>query len=564
MSETTTKPPFNWRYFLQDNVTGSPLLFGWVVGLMLLTLTVTVVLLQSNTIATIVIGVIWLGSVLLTYSAEVNHRHTRFTQWLKTNLYNSVTNILLTLLLTLLLVTGVQRFFVYAIVNASFSSDPLVNRTVTQAGTMGARWGAVRVNFLNMLFFRMKDEMARIYATVAMLIVLGLPSLVVFRTDQYKGKWPRQLLTWLWGISPFFAFYFLHGFGKGGLDTQGNPTTPFRWIGFLFAIPLIAAFVLLQRLPNTLRQKNKVISLLLSLTQYLLIPLALLYVLTNQSGSGYFYALDIDQKWGGLLLTLIITVFSIVVSFPLGILLALGRRSDIQGIPPLPTYIVAVLLMLLLLPSSIQDAIAASSVAGKLLSLWPLLIPLLAYFFQRIFKGNIVATFSTLYIEIVRGVPFITILFMSIILFPLFLPPNWEVKNMWRVLAATSLFSAAYLAENVRGGLQAISKGQYESADSLGLSTFQKYRFIILPQALRLIIPTLVNHFIALFKDTSLVYLVGLFDLLEVANKISAQPDWLTVRTEPYLFLFVIYYTLSGLMAAYSQHLEKRLAVGQR
>jgi general L-amino acid transport system permease protein len=171
---------------------------------------------------------------------------------------------------------------------------------------------------------------------------------------------------------------------------------------------------------------------------------------------------------------------------------------------------------------------------------------------------------STVYIEVIRGVPLITILFMSIILFPIFLPPQMEVLSTWRVLAAVALFAAAYLAENIRGGLQSIPNGQYEAADALGLSSVRKYRLIIMPQALRAVIPAIVGQFIGLFKDTTLVAIVGLIELLGVANLISAQPDWLGVRREPYVFIAMIYFTGNFLMATYSRRLERKLGVGER
>jgi general L-amino acid transport system permease protein len=189
---------------------------------------------------------------------------------------------------------------------------------------------------------------------------------------------------------------------------------------------------------------------------------------------------------------------------------------------------------------------------------------ILAFAFQRTFNGNVLAAFSTLYIEFVRGVPLITVLFGSIILFPILLPPRMEIPNTWRILWAFAFFSAAYLAENVRGGLQAIPNGQYEAADSLGFSAYQKYRLIILPQALRVVIPAIVGQFIGLFKDTSLVTLVGVFDVLNVANAIAAQEDWLGVRREPYIFLAVLYFAGSALMTAYSRYLEKRTGLGER
>jgi general L-amino acid transport system permease protein len=126
------------------------------------------------------------------------------------------------------------------------------------------------------------------------------------------------------------------------------------------------------------------------------------------------------------------------------------------------------------------------------------------------------------------------------------------------------LFSAAYLAENVRGGLQSIPNGQYEAADAIGLSTYQKYRLIILPQALRAVIPAIVGQFIGLFKDTTLVAIVGLTDMLGAANNIAAQPNWLGVRREPYVFIALIYFIVSAVMAGYSRRLERQLGVGER
>lgn len=294
-----------------------------------------------------------------------------------------------------------------------------------------------------------------------------------------------------------------------------------------------------------------------------------------------FSSIDPDVNWGGFLLTVIITIFAIVVSFPIGLVLALGRRSQVRGIPAWLTYGVALLVTVLGLVFSTYGASlnipwlnidintaglisAARNDFELALSYWPLLVPIIAYAFQRAFNGNVVAAFSTLYIEFVRGVPLITVLFGAKILFPILLPPRTEILDSWRILWAFALFSAAYLAENVRGGLQAIPKGQYEAADSLGFSAYQKYRLIILPQALRVVIPAIVGQFIGLFKDTSLVAIVGLFDVLGVANAIAAQEDWLGVRREPYIFLAVLYFIGSAVMTSYSRYLEKRTGLGER
>ncbi|MBK7895134.1 MAG: amino acid ABC transporter permease [Anaerolineaceae bacterium] len=245
--------------------------------------------------------------------------------------------------------------------------------------------------------------------------------------------------------------------------------------------------------------------------------------------------------------------------------MALGRRSKIRGIPAWLTYGAAIVIAVVGFTQSTPAMVeAARSNLELVAAYWPILILVLAYAFQRAFNGNVLAAFSTLYIEFVRGVPLITVLFGSIILFPILLPPGVEILNTWRVLWAVALFAAAYLAENVRGGLQAIPNGQYEAADSLGFNAYQKYRLIILPQALRVVIPAIVGQFIGLFKDTTLVAIIGMFDVLGVANAIAAQEDWLGVRREPYIFLALLYFVGSALMTAYSRRLEKQTGLGER
>lgn len=210
--------------------------------------------------------------------------------------------------------------------------------------------------------------------------------------------------------------------------------------------------------------------------------------------------------WGGLLLTFLLTVVGIVFSFPIGVLLALGRQSQLR----------------------------------------------------------IVRWFCIAFIEIVRGVPLITILFMAQLMLPLFLPAGVTVDRVLRAMVGITLFSAAYLAENVRGGLQAIPKGQYEAAHALGLSGSLTMGLIILPQALRLIIPILVGQFIALFKDTALVAIVGLFDLVGIARSVLAQPAFLGLHREVYAFISLLYWVFSYAMSYVSMRLEVSLGVGKR
>lgn len=215
--------------------------------------------------------------------------------------------------------------------------------------------------------------------------------------------------------------------------------------------------------------------------------------------------------WGGLMLTMLLALVGITLSFPLGVLLALGRRSR---------------------------------------------LPVVKYF-------------SIGYIEVIRGVPLITLLFMGMAMLPLFLPPgSTSPPGVYRVLVAVTLFSAAYLAENVRGGLQAIPNGQYEAADALGLSGVAKLRFIILPQALTKVIPAIVGQFIGLFKDTSLASLVGLLELVGVAKSVIQQPEWLGtpggVAKEVYIFVALVFFIFSFGMSFASRKLETQLGVGKR
>jgi general L-amino acid transport system permease protein len=227
-------------------------------------------------------------------------------------------------------------------------------------------------------------------------------------------------------------------------------------------------------------------------------------------GGLYFGRPVPSNLWGGLMLTLLLTVVGIAFSFPIGVLLALGRRSSLP----------------------------------------------------------VVRGFSIAYIELIRGSPLIALLFMGMVLLPLFLPPSWpSPPSLVRVLVVIMLFSSAYLAEAVRGGLQAVGSGQYEAADALGFSLIDKLRLIILPQALAKVIPALVGQFISLFKDTALVALVGLLDLLGVAQSVVQQPDWLGVpggiTKEIYLFVGVVYFLFSFGMSFASRRLEVELRAGR-
>ena len=205
-----------------------------------------------------------------------------------------------------------------------------------------------------------------------------------------------------------------------------------------------------------------------------------------------------NERWGGLILTLLLSTFGIAFAFPIAVLLALGRRSSMPAV-----------------------------------------------------QGLCVA-----YIELIRGVPLISLLFMASVMLPLFLPEGVSIDKLLRAQIALIMFAAAYLAEVVRGGLQAISHHQYQSADALGLNYFQKTAFIILPQALRIAVPPLVNTFIGLFKDTSLVVIIGLFDLLATIKSGLGEPNWSGFGVEAYVFAALVYFVFCFAMSRYSKRLE--------
>ena len=198
------------------------------------------------------------------------------------------------------------------------------------------------------------------------------------------------------------------------------------------------------------------------------------------------------------------------------------------------------------------------------MSFWPVLILGAAFLLQGYFRGNIVSGASTAFIELIRSVPLITLLFMGIVMAPFFFKEGISSAKPWPVIVGYTLFSSAYMAETIRGGLQAIPKGQYEAADALGFNGLQKMRFIILPQALRVVIPPIVGQFIGAFKSSSLVSIVGLFDLLGIQKSILANSQWQGLRLELYTFMAVLYFVGSFLMSSYSRRLEAQLGVGER
>jgi general L-amino acid transport system permease protein len=256
------------------------------------------------------------------------------------------------------------------------------------------------------------------------------------------------------------------------------------------AIILLVAFLLISQYRRFWKK---------SLAYYWIAGLASMGILLK---GGIFGLQSVEStQWGGLPLTLLLSVFGLTAAYPLGIVLALGRQSNMPAIKSI----------------------------------------------------------CIIYIELIRGVPLISLLFMSSVVFPLFLPEGVTINSILRAQVAIILFTAAYIAEVVRGGLQGMNKGQYEAADSLGLNYYQAMRLIILPQALKIVIPPSVSVLISAFKDTSLVVIIALYDLLKTTKSALQDPRWMGFSAEAYLFLALVYFVCCFYLSNFSRKLEKQL-----
>ena len=285
-----------------------------------------------------------------------------------------------------------------------------------------------------------------------------------------------------WAII-FVRFYqFIYGF---------YPSEEVWRVNIVYSLLIVAvAPLLIERFP--LRKYFLYFTLIFPIIAYFLL-------------AGCFGLAHVSTKdWGGLLVTLVLGFTGIALAFPLGIVLALGRRSNLP----------------------------------------------------------VISMVCTLFIEFIRGVPLITLLFFGMVMLPLFLPEGITLDGLVRCLIAVTLFQGAYMAEVIRGGLQAIPQGQYEAAQSVGLSYWQMNRKIILPQAIRITIPSIVNTSIGLFKDTTLVLIVGQLDLLGIGRAVLAAQTWMGLSIEVYVFVAVVFIIFTFSMSRYSLYLEKKLKTG--
>ena len=371
-------------------------------------------------------------------------------RWLKDNLFNTWYNALLTCLALALLIFAFKGILTWAFIDAKWSVIP-ANLRLFAVGSYP------------------QEQIWRVWGVIYILgVLIGLSG----------GMWGGLVLRFAVALG---GVCFIGALLPFELSTRA---------AFLGAVVAIAGALFLGRGRTSLRPWI--------LGGWILSFPLIMVVLRGFGENGV-----LTSNWGGLLLTLILAVVGIVVSFPLGVFLALCRQSNLPAIR------------------------------------WV----------------------STAYIETVRGVPLITILFMGNILIPIFMP-GLDINQVLRMLFGITFFSAAYMAENVRGGLQGIPRGQHEAAQAVGLNYVQTTLFIVLPQALRSVIPAIVGQFIALFKDTSLVSIIGLIDLLGIAKSVIANPDWLGLQAEVYLFAAIIYFVFSYSMSYGSQEIETALGAG--
>ena len=379
--------------------------------------------------------------------------------WLRKNLFSTWYNVLFTLLILWLLFTLLKPAYEWA--------------------TTEARWGVIEANLtLFMVGQYPREQIGRVW-----LCIFLLAGLIGFSWGVWKNT-IRGFALIAAGAGISFIVISLY-FGWNVWD---------EWVlavGILLALAVLGRFV-----PRG--------SLIATLGWLLYVPLVFFLI----AGTKYIATLPPVQStlWGGLMLTLMLAVIGNLGALPLGILLALGRRSDLP----------------------------------------------------------VIRAFCIGYIELIRGVPLVTILYMAAVMLPFFLPIGLRPDNIYRAMIGFILFEAAYQAENVRGGLQAIDRGQYEAAHALGLSGTLTTVLIVLPQALRMVIPALFNSFISLFKDTSLVAIIGLFEIVRISRSILAQTEWLGTHREVFLFAFMIFWAFNLAFSYGSHRLEEALGVGKR
>jgi general L-amino acid transport system permease protein len=405
-------------------------------------------------------------------------------RWMRENLFDGILSTVLTVLSVLAvvwLVAEIGPWLSRSVWNASSLTQ--CRAIWAEAGVpAGACWGVINDRLNQLLFgFYPTHLYWRPIAALALLLVALAP--IMF-------PWAPKQMLWFTAVYPFLAYFLLWG---------GSVWTPVTaLLGFVAGY---AALRLLAPL-GTLFQTAGAVAAALIWWFMLSVPFA--GTMNNLLPLGHEFVRS--DRFGGFLISLTIGVTGITLSLPLGIMLALGRRSD----------------MLL------------------------------------------IKTVSVVFIEFIRGVPLITLLFTASLLLNYFLPPGTTFDLILRVIIMVTLFAAAYMAEVIRGGLAALPRGQYEAADALGLDYWKAQRLIVMPQALKISIPGIVNTFIGLFKDTTLVVFIGLLDPIGLSNAIRASSDWQGIYWELFIFIGAVFFIFCFGMSRYSMYLERRLRTDHR
>jgi len=381
-------------------------------------------------------------------------------RWIQENLFSSVFNSILTVVLLPAVLFLIYQILVWVVI--------------------GADWKAVsQFPLLYAVGQYPRDQLWRVGIFLSSLIFLmGLS----------WGRWGGLLRSISLAVSGFFLML---------------AVLPFQHPALTLGMRLYLGSNLPIALAGYLLGKKTPIKDYLIIAAWLLVPVVGVILLAGFESSTAIPAVQ-TTLWGGLLVTFLLAAGGIVLSFPLGVALAFGRRSSLP----------------------------------------------------------VVSAFSTVFIEVIRGVPLVTILFMFSIILALFLPVESRIDRLVRALMAVTFFSAAYSAENVRGGLQSVPLGQIEAAKALGMGSLKTTIFIVLPQALRAVLPAIVGQFIALFKDTTLVVIIGINDFLGIGRSIiNSDPEFVQLRTEVYIFMALVYWIFSYLMSLASRRIESALGV---
>jgi len=404
--------------------------------------------------------------------------------WLRQNLFSSPLNALLTFLALYVIYIAVPPAIRWAFIDADWAGT---TREACHSG--GACWVFIRVWFARLMYGLYPDaQVWRINVGYALAVVAGALLFVP------RFPWKPWVVTFLLVVYPIIAFVLFVG-----------GTFRVSLVSLTVVLALVAGTV--ARFAPALRERAWAPRWRQGYPAFVVAALAWLALAGRLPGGAPLtvsvqpWPLVETRLWGGLFITLVIGTVGIVGSLPLGIVLALGRRSNMP----------------------------------------------------------VVRAICVVFIEVWRGVPLITVLFMASNMFPLFMPEGVNLDKLLRALLGVAIFSAAYMAEVVRGGLQAIPKGQYEAAAALGLGYWRTTGLVVLPQALKIVIPGIVNNFIGLFKDTTLVLIIGLFDFLGMAQAASSDAHWVGYAVEGYVFTGVGFWIFCFSMSRYSQRLERRL-----